>query len=262
MIQTDNLEVSYPGGTRALLPCSLRFQPGAFTVLLGASGAGKSTLLRCLNGLVSPTGGRVTAQGIGDLGTRRNLQAHRRRTGMIFQQHQLIGRCSVLSNVLMGRLGYHSSLRTLLPPARSEKAMALEAIERVGLIDYALRRADQLSGGQQQRVGIARAMVQQPALVLADEPVASLDPATADRVLSLLHGICKSDGITAIVSLHQLEFARRYADRIIALAQGAVVFDGPPVRLGQSEVTKIYGSTATGDDAFDDQPTLRTGTYS
>ncbi len=261
MIQTHNLEVSYPGGTRALHPCSLRFEPGAFTVLLGASGAGKSTLLRSLNGLVSPTGGRVTADSIGDLGARRNLQSHRRRTGMIFQQHQLIGRCSVLTNVLMGRLGYHSGLRTLLPPSRSEKTMALEAIERVGLIDYALKRADQLSGGQQQRVGIARAMVQKPALVLADEPVASLDPATADRVLSLLHGICKSDGITAIVSLHQLDFARRYSDRIVALAQGAVVFDGPASRLGRTEVNRIYGSTSANADTDFEPTPLKTGTY-
>jgi phosphonate transport system ATP-binding protein len=263
MIQTDKLEVSYPGGTRALHPCSLRFEPGAFTVLLGASGAGKSTLLRSLNGLVTPTGGRVMADGIGDLSARRNLQTHRRRTGMIFQQHQLIGRCSVLTNVLMGRLGYHSSLRSLLPPARSEKTLALEAIERVGLLDQALRRADQLSGGQQQRVGIARAMVQQPALVLADEPVASLDPATADRVLSLLHGICKSDGITAIVSLHQLDFACRYSDRIVALANGVVVFDGPASRLGKGEVAKIYGTAPDrgAHDEFEPIP-LKTGTYS
>lgn len=263
MIQTDSLEVSYPGGARALQPCSLNFEPGAFTVLLGASGAGKSTLLRSLNGLVTPTGGHVMADGVGDLGARRNLQAHRRRTGMIFQQHQLIGRCSVLTNVLMGRLGYHSGLRTLLPPSRSEKTLALEAIERVGLIDHALRRADQLSGGQQQRVGIARAMVQQPALVLADEPVASLDPATADRVLSLLHGICKSDGITAIVSLHQLDFARRYSDRIVALANGVVVFDGPASRLGKGEVAKIYGTApdSGAHDEFEPIP-LKTGTYS
>ena len=263
MIRTDNLEVVYQNGTRALSPCSLSFAPGAFTVLLGASGAGKSTLLRSLNYLVVPTGGRVVSES-GDLHNRHHLRAHRRRTGMVFQQHQLIGRASVLSNVLTGRLGYHSGLRTLLPPTRAEKKLALEAIERVGLIDYALRRADQLSGGQQQRVGIARAMVQQPSLVLADEPVASLDPASADRVLSLLHGICKSDGITAIVSLHQLDFARRYADRIVALAQGGIVFDGPPNKLGQAEVAKIYGTTATdaGDDELDDRPTLRTGTYS
>jgi phosphonate transport system ATP-binding protein len=260
MIRTDGLEVSYPGGTRALKPCSVAFAPGAFTVLLGASGAGKSTLLRALNGLVTPTGGRVVVDGIGDLTTRRHLQAHRRRTGMVFQQHQLIGRANVLTNVLTGRLGYHSGLRTLLPPARSEKTMALEAIERVGLIDYALRRADQLSGGQQQRVGIARALVQKPTLILADEPVASLDPATAERVLSLLHGICKSDGIAAIVSLHQLDFARRYSDRIVALAQGAVVFDGPASRLGKAEVAKIYGSAPDPEDDLETVP-LKTGTY-
>lgn len=263
MIRTQTLEVSYSNGTRALQPCSLGFESGAFTVLLGASGAGKSTLLRALNGLVTPTGGAVVVDGIGDLSTRRNLQTHRRRAGMVFQQHQLIGRASVLANVLTGRLGYHSGLRTLLPPARSEKSMALEAIERVGLIEYALRRADQLSGGQQQRVGIARAIVQRPTLILADEPVASLDPATADRVLSLLHGICKSDGITAIVSLHQLDFARRYSDRIVGLAQGAVVFDGPASRLGKAEVAKIYGSTpAETSDDFDDVQPLKTGTYS
>jgi len=263
MIRTDNLEVVYKNGTRALSRCSLTFAPGAFTVLLGASGAGKSTLLRSLNYLVVPTGGHIITES-GDLQNRHRLRAHRRRTGMVFQQHQLIGRASVLANVLTGRLGYHSGLRTLLPPTRAEKKIALEAIERVGLIDYALRRADQLSGGQQQRVGIARAMVQQPSLILADEPVASLDPASADRVLSLLHGICKSDGITAIVSLHQLEFAKRYADRIVALAQGAIVFDGPPKKLSQIDIANIYGTdtSGAGEDAFDDRPTLRTGTYS
>jgi phosphonate transport system ATP-binding protein len=149
---------------------------------------------------------------------------------MIFQQHQLIGRLTVLANVLTGRLAYHHALRTLLPLSRAERRRALAAIERVQLLDLALRRADELSGGQQQRVGIARAMVQEPTLLLADEPVASLDPATAERVLDLLHGICKADGLTAVVSLHQLGFARAYADRIVALARGEVVFDGPPRR--------------------------------
>lgn len=261
MIQTRNVEVTYSGNTQALKPCTLRFEAGAFTVLLGASGAGKSTLLRVLNGLVMPTDGHVEVDGIGDLRSRRRLQAHRRRTGMIFQQHQLIGRLSVLQNVLIGRLGYHSGLRTLLPPAHSEKMMALGAIERVGLIDHALRRADKLSGGQQQRVGIARAIVQQPSVILADEPVASLDPATADRVLSLLHGICKSDGITAVVSLHQLDFARRYSDRVIALAQGAVVFDGPAAKLGKAEIAKIYGRTTDATDTSALVSPLKTGTY-
>jgi len=241
MIRIAELEVVYPNGTRALAPTTVKFEPGAFTVLLGASGAGKSTLLRTLNGLVRPSGGRIMVDGVGLLRDR-SMRRHRCSTGMIFQQHQLIGRATVLTNVLTGRLGYHSSLRTLLPFPAAEKRLALDAIERVGLIDYALRRCDQLSGGEQQRVGIARALVQQPTLVLADEPVASLDPATGERVLSLLHAICKADGLSAIVSLHQLEFARRYADRIVGLARGAVVFDGPPARLGPAEITRIYGA--------------------
>lgn len=245
IIRVEDLEVVYASGTCALAPTSISFGEGEFIVFLGASGAGKSTLLRALNGLVPPTRGSVHVDGIGPLIGRKNIRAQRRRTGMVFQQHQLIGRCSVLTNVLMGRLGYHPSLRTLLPFSIKEKRLALDAIDRVGLIDYALRRADQLSGGQQQRVGIARALVQEPTLILADEPVASLDPASADRVLGLLHQICKYDGITAIVSLHQLDFANRYADRIIALAEGEMVFDGPPTKLKDSEIARIYGAIPT-----------------
>ena len=261
MIRIEHLEVVYPSGTRALEASSIKFESGVFTVFLGASGAGKSTLLRALNGLVKPTCGRVHVEGIGEL-SGKNIRAHRRRTGMIFQQHQLIGRASVLTNVLMGRLGYHSGLRTLLPFSAEEKRLALDAIERVGLIDYALRRADQLSGGQQQRVGIARALVQEPTLILADEPVASLDPASADRVLGLLHDICNTDGITAIVSLHQVEFAKRYADRIVALAHGQIVFDGTPDKLGKSEIARIYGATSVDPHKVIEQDFQRkTGTY-
>lgn len=261
MIEVKNLDVVYANGTRALAPTSVSFGAGQFTVLLGASGAGKSTLLRALNGLVQPTRGEVHVDGIGTL-SGKTIRAHRLRTGMVFQQHQLIGRCSVLANVLMGRLGYHGSLRTLLPFSVAERQLALDSIERVGLLDYALRRADQLSGGQQQRVGIARALVQDPSLILADEPVASLDPASADRVLGLLHRICKDDGITAIVSLHQLEFAKRYADRIVALAAGNVVFDGPPARLGKNEIAHIYGATPVGaNETREENLILKTGTY-
>jgi phosphonate transport system ATP-binding protein len=256
MIQVEDLEVVYPTGTRALAATTLGFERGRFTVLLGASGAGKSTLLRTLNGLVKPTAGCVMVEGIGVLRGSRDVRMHRRRTGMVFQQHQLIGRATVLSNVLTGRLGYHSGLRTLLPLPAAEKRLALDAIERTGLIDYALRRADQLSGGQQQRVGIARALVQEPTLILADEPVASLDPATADRVLGLLHTICKTDGITAVVSLHQLEFARRYAEHIVGLARGRVVFDGPPAKLGAAEINRIYGTVVRHETI-----TRKTGTY-
>jgi phosphonate transport system ATP-binding protein len=243
MIRAEAMGVTYPNGTQALAPTSVEIAAGRFTVLLGASGAGKSTLLRCLNGLVTPSEGRVLVAGE-DIARPAALRAHRRATGMVFQQHQLIGRVSVLGNVLTGRLGYHTGLRTLWPFARAEKRLALEALERVGLLEKALARADQLSGGQQQRVGIARALVQCPRLILADEPVASLDPATAMRVMELLHGICRADGLTAVVSLHQVELARRFGERIIGLAGGCVVFDGPPEALDDAAIARIYG-TAT-----------------
>lgn len=239
-LRTEALEVTYDNGTRALHPTSLDFAQGEFVVLLGASGAGKSTLLRSLNGLVRPGAGQVVATGIGNLSDPAHLRRHRRQTGMVFQQHHLIGRLSVLANVLMGRLGYHGALATLSPWSRAEKEGALAALDRVGLMDRALDRADQLSGGQQQRVGIARALVQQPKVLLADEPVASLDPATAERLLALLHGICRSDGLTLIVSLHQVEFARQFADRIVGLQAGSVVFDGAPAELTPDRAQSLY----------------------
>jgi phosphonate transport system ATP-binding protein len=242
MIRAENVSVTYPNGTRALAPTTLCVAPGSFIVLLGPSGAGKSTLLRCFNGLVRPSEGRVLDAEGADLARPRVLRAHRRATGMVFQQHQLIGRVSVLGNVLTGRLGYHSGLRTLLPFGAAEKRLALEALERVGLLDKALERADRLSGGQQQRVGIARALVQRPRLILADEPVASLDPATALRVMELLHGICRADGLTAIVSLHQVDLARRFGERIVGLAAGRVVFDGPAEALDEAAIARIYGA--------------------
>jgi phosphonate transport system ATP-binding protein len=241
----EALEVTYHGGIRALQRTSCAFGEGEFTVLLGSSGAGKSTLLRCLNGLVRPSAGRVVVSGGDDIADRRILRRHRQQTGMVFQQHHLIGRLSVLANVLMGRLGYHASLRTLLPWSRQEKELALAAIDRVGLIDQALKRADQLSGGQQQRVGMARALVQAPRILLADEPVASLDPATAERLLALMHDICKSDGLTAVVSLHQVDFARRFADRILGLSGGVVIFDGTPGQLSDDVVARLYGTPST-----------------
>lgn len=241
MIRTEALGVTYPNGTMALAPTSLEIAEGRFTVLLGPSGAGKSTLLRCLNGLVMPTEGRLLVAGQ-PLKRPAAWRAHRRATGMVFQQHQLIGRVSVLGNVLTGRLGYHSGLRTLWPFAQAEKRQALQALERVGLLEKALARADELSGGQQQRVGIARALVQRPRLMLADEPVASLDPATAERVLQLLHEVCVSEGLTAVVSLHQVDLARRFGERIIGLARGHVVFDGSATSLDDAAISRIYGT--------------------
>jgi phosphonate transport system ATP-binding protein len=163
---------------------------------------------------------------------------------MVFQQHHLIGRHTAIQNVLLGRLGYHGIWRGLWPPSLSERSAALECLDRVGLLHKALERAENLSGGEQQRVGIARALVQHPQLILADEPVASLDPATARRILELLHRICREEGLAAVVSLHHLELAREFADRVIGLNSGRVVFDGVPDRLGAEAVAVLYENAA------------------
>jgi phosphonate transport system ATP-binding protein len=240
MLTLRDVAMTYPNGVVALAPTSFSVPSGRFVVLLGPSGAGKSTLLRCLNGLITPTGGDVTDQRGSIFRSNRALRDHRRRTGMIFQQHHLIGRLSALQNVLLARVAAHHMLRTLLPLPRTDRRIALQALERVGLLERALDRADQLSGGEQQRVGIARAMAQRPQLVLADEPVASLDPASGEKVLVNLHRICREDGISAVVSLHQVELARRFADHVIGLASGRVVFEGSASQLDTSVLDRIY----------------------
>jgi phosphonate transport system ATP-binding protein len=246
MLQLRDVAMTYPSGTQAVLPTNIFVPKGQFLVLLGPSGAGKSTLLRCMNGLVVPTQGDILVDGLGSIfRDSRTLREHRKQTGMIFQQHHLIGRLTALQNVLLGRIGAHGFPRTLFPLPRADHLLALQALDRVGLIDRALDRADQLSGGQQQRIGIARAMAQRPQIVLADEPIASLDPATGEKVLADLHRICQEDGITAIVSLHQVDLARRFADRVIGLASGRVVFEGPASQLGQKALDQIYLTAPT-----------------
>jgi phosphonate transport system ATP-binding protein len=240
MIELDGVGVIYPGGVEALKPSSLCFDKGEITVLLGTSGAGKSTLLRCINRMVAPTTGTIRSAASGIIDRGRTLRRHRRETAMVFQQHQLIGRLPVLSNVLTGRLAYHSTWRTILPLPAVDRHLALKCLERVGLLDFALRRADSLSGGQQQRVGIARALAQQPSFILADEPVASLDPATSARILALLSDICKSDSLGAVISLHQVDLARRFADRIVGIVDGAIVFNGHPGDLTEHHLARIY----------------------
>ena len=240
MLRIEDMGVTYPGNVLALRPTTVDFNKGEFTVLLGLSGAGKSTLMRSLNHLVQPTAGKVVSAEFGDLDNRRTVRLHRSRTAMVFQHHQLIERHTALQNVLTGRLAYHSTWRSLLPMPRRDLELALHCLERVGLADKALARIDQLSGGQQQRVGIARALAQQPSMILADEPVASLDPATSEKVLGLLRDICQEDGITAVISLHQLEYAQRFADRIIGLANARIVFDAPPADLKQHHLNEIY----------------------
>jgi phosphonate transport system ATP-binding protein len=197
----------------------------------------------------------VRVAGHGDLSDPAALQRHRRETGMVFQHHHLIGRASALDNVLTGRLGFHPWWRTLLPAPRADVERAMECLERVGLADKALQRADRLSGGERQRVGIARALVQAPRLVLADEPVSSLDPASARTVLDLLRRVCREDGLTAILSLHQLEYAREYAEHVIALARGVKVFDGSAQHLDDDAIHSIYGDGPPElDDAVETEP--------
>ena len=248
MLSSVDISVRYGRNQPAVDGVSLSFSQGSFSVLLGPSGAGKSSLLRVLNGLVKPSSGQVLVAGKPLTFSGAALRAHRRRTAMIFQQHQFVGRVSALANTLTGRLGYHSSWRSLLPLPADEKRFAMDCLERVGLGEFILKRADQLSGGQQQRIGIARALAQRPEFLIADEPVASLDPSTAHRVLTLLRTVCKQDGITALVSLHQVDLAREFADRIIGMREGGIVFDGSPQQLDSAALDRIYDRQSSPGD--------------
>lgn len=241
-IALQGVEVVYSNDTVALQALDLDLAGQEITVLLDPSGAGKSTLLRVLNRLVAPSEGVIHTHDLGALSDRKTVRRHRLRTGMVFQQHQLIPQMTALQNVLLSRVANYSFLRSLLPLPDHERKWALECLDRVDLFEKALVRCDSLSGGQQQRVGIARALAQRPDLVLADEPVASLDPASSERVLGLLRSICREDGIPVVISLHQVEYARQYGDRILGLSQGKVVFDGPPSALDDGALQKIYGS--------------------
>jgi phosphonate transport system ATP-binding protein len=246
LVSIKNLVKTYPSGTRALDGVSLDIQRGEFVVLIGLSGSGKSTLLRCINRLVDPTSGIIVFDDIDVTAADRvAIRRVRRRIGMIFQQFNLVRRSSVFGNVLAGRLGYRSTWRTLSSrPSSSDVAAAFENLGRVGIAERAYSRADALSGGQQQRVGIARALMQTPELMLADEPVASLDPATSHSVMKYLEEINKKDGITVICSLHFLSLARRYGTRVIALKDGKVAFDGRPDAIDERRFKEIYGEDA------------------
>ncbi|MDD4979477.1 MAG: phosphonate ABC transporter ATP-binding protein [Gallionella sp.] len=239
----------YANGFNALKGVSAEIPAGSFTVILGPSGAGKSTLLRTINGLETPTSGSVQ---IGQQTvTHTNLREVRSQVGMVFQHFNLVDRLSVMANVLTGRLSHRSWLGSLFYLfQRGDMDIAHEALIRVGLTDKAWNRADRLSGGQQQRVGIARALAQQPRVILADEPVASLDPVTSEEIMGLLREICTRDGITVVVNLHQVELAKRFADRVIGLNDGFVVYDGPASGLDRATLSRIYNRNG---DQIDEQ---------
>ncbi|GGR12222.1 phosphonate ABC transporter ATP-binding protein [Deinococcus ruber] len=246
MIQVNNLTKIYSNGTRGLDDVNVNIQDGEFICVIGLSGAGKSTFLRCLNRLNDATSGQILIDG-DDIAFAQGakLRTLRRRIGFIFQQFNLSTRLSALENVLAGRLGYHNRFvgaLGLFPQADID--LAKGALERVGLADKFNVRVDQLSGGQQQRVAIARALAQQPKLILADEPMASLDPKLSGVIMGLLKSFNK-DGISVVVNIHVLELATAYADRILGFNKGRLVFDGPPSALTESEIERIYaGSVA------------------
>ncbi len=230
------------GGTQALKGLSLAIPTGQFVVTLGPSGAGKSTLLRTLNRLIEPTTGRIWLDGEEVTGADpARLRKIRHRIGMIFQEFNLIDRASVLTNVLSGCLGGTPALWAWGNRFREEdRRTAFIHLKRLGLVDFWEQRADRLSGGQRQRVGIARALMQRPKLLLADEPVASLDPASAKGILDHLRDINQQDGVTVICNLHQPELAREYAGRILGLREGELIFDGPPQELKVNILEQLY----------------------
>ncbi len=246
MLSVENLTKTYDNKVLALDNVSFQVPDKQFLVVIGLSGSGKSTLLRCINRLVEPTSGRIVWNGTDvTAAPQEDLRQIRRRIGMIFQQFNLVTRSSVLTNVLSGRLGYVNPAWSLLNRFPKEDVQrAIQKLERVGIADKVLNRADELSGGQQQRVGIARALMQEPELMLADEPVASLDPVLAHTIMQYLEQINKKDGVTVICSLHFLDLVQRYADRVIALKDGKLVFEGLPHEIDDKRFKAIYGEEA------------------
>ncbi len=249
MLEVRNLTKVYRDGTVALRDVSFTVQPGDFLVIIGLSGSGKSTLLRCINRLIDPTEGQILWDGVDiTAASAEDLRVIRRQIGMVFQQFNLVKRSSVLTNVLTGRLGYVRPGSSLFYrfPAR-DRELAWKALQRVGITDQARKQARELSGGQQQRVGIARALVQQPRMLLADEPVASLDPVLAHSILGYLEQLNQEDGITVLCSLHYLDLVQRYATNVIGLRGGTVVYrgTGEDIRtMSDAQFKEIYGEEA------------------
>lgn len=249
MLEVKHLTKVYDDGTVALRDLSFQVQDGEFLIIIGLSGAGKSTLLRCINRLIEPTEGQIIWDGI-DVTTASpdQLREIRRKIGMIFQHFNLVRRSSVLTNVLSGRLGYVNPWASLLNRFPAEdRQRAMWALRRLGIADQAHKRADELSGGQQQRVGVARALMQEPRMILADEPVASLDPVLAHSILGHLEQLNQEDGITILCTLHYLDLIQRYASRVIGLRDGELVYRGSreDIRsMTDEEFKEIYGEEA------------------
>ena len=244
MLKIEKLSKTYDSVTYALQDVSLVIEPGEFVVVLGKSGSGKSTLLRCINRLVEPTSGRIFLNETEITGASPSrLRELRKKIGMVFQQYNLVERFSVQTNVLSGKLASMSnisSLFNLFPEADVEKSR--QVLNRLGLAGKDLKRSDKLSGGQQQRVGLARALMQNPQLILADEPVSSLDPATSNQIMDLLTEFNEKDGMAVICNLHLPSLAKAYGSRIIVLSKGRIVYDGSPTDLSEDKLNSFYNS--------------------
>lgn len=249
MLEIRNLTKVYNDGTVALKNVSFSVPDGEFMVIIGLSGSGKSTLLRCINRLIDPTEGEIIWNGV-DLAKLQGeeLRKARRHIGMVFQQFNLVKRSNVMTNVLTGRLGYTPTWNSLVHNfSSSDKEKAKAALERMGIADQAMKRADELSGGQQQRVGVARALMQDPELILADEPVASLDPVLAHSILQHLERLNREDEMTILCSLHYLDLVQRYSTSVIGLRQGEIVYRGTKkevIKMTDEEFKDIYGEEA------------------
>jgi len=245
LLQIEHLTKIYPNGTVALKDVSFNVEDGEFLVVIGLSGSGKSTLLRCINRLIEPTEGRIVWDGTDvTKATGSELKQLRRHIGMVFQQFNLVKRSSVITNVLSGRLGYADTWSSMLGLwSKENHERAINALKRVGIADKASVRADTLSGGQQQRVGIARTLMQEPRLILADEPVASLDPVLSHSILKYLE-VLNKEGITVICSLHFLDLVHRYATRVVGLKDGVKVFEGLPDEIDRAKFKEVYGEEA------------------
>lgn len=244
LLKVEKLGKSYNANTKVLNDVSFEVEAGEFVSIIGPSGAGKSTLLRCMNRMVEIDEGKVIFNG-NDVGSlnKKELRKMRTNIGMIFQHYNLVPRLSVIENVLHGRFGYKTTIQGILGKfTDDEKEQAFYLLKKLGIEEHAYKRCDQLSGGQQQRVGIARALIQEPKIVLCDEPIASLDPNASQVIMDYLKSITMELNITCIVNLHQVEIARSYSDRIIGLSKGSVVFDGPSFRLSTDSTDLIYGT--------------------
>jgi len=246
MLQVEHLTKVYENGTVALEDVSFEVPDGEFLAIIGLSGSGKSTLLRCINRLIEPTEGRILWNGEDvTKASQEDLRRYRRRVGMVFQHFNLVNRSKVMTNVLAGRLGYTNPAMALINRfSKSDMDNALVQLDRVGLREKAGSRADELSGGQQQRVGIARALMQEPEMILADEPVASLDPVLAHSIMRYLEVINSEDGVMVLCSLHFLDLVHKYSDRAIALNEGKLVFHGLPSEIDDERFKDIYGQEA------------------